>query len=396
MPNRRRHARRQVRRAIFAALAAACCAAPAQQRITITGALRSPVEKSYRKMVHGMDFFEQARATIAPRATLRFRLLPRKPGTDMDHVLLEVIGTSFSEEVPVAPDHSFVLRRDRRALEEDAVVAANRRQLSMTWRAEIRTPGWPSGTRRLGDLRLECEVGLEADLVSNSNPLGRIADLFRDSRRYCDRPDTMYLFFAERPLFNVTLVAGSRREDLPSDRLYAMASDDPGLKDDLPYCDCEVLVDRTYFLPLGDHSWPDDTRVEFEYMDDPPARGTPGIAHRIGRDDVAAVLGKARLRPGYPDAAAKGRRSAPAPCTSARSRGNACGWCSRMNAINPSRTSQRRSKAAPEEAALTRMRSCIARSLASVTCTRQTRPSHSLEASHSRRASARSGSSGSV
>jgi hypothetical protein len=29
-----------------------------------------------------------------------------------------------------------------------------------------------------------------------------------------------------------------------------------------------VLVDRTYFLPLGDPSWPDDTRVEFEYMDD--------------------------------------------------------------------------------------------------------------------------------
>jgi hypothetical protein len=36
----------------------------------------------------------------------------------------------------------------------------------------------------------------------------------------------------------------------------------------LPYCDCEVLVDRTYYLPLGDTSWPDDTLVEFEYMDD--------------------------------------------------------------------------------------------------------------------------------
>jgi hypothetical protein len=28
-----------------------------------------------------------------------------------------------------------------------------------------------------------------------------------------------------------------------------------------------VLVDRAYFMPLGDSSWPDDTRVEFEYMD---------------------------------------------------------------------------------------------------------------------------------
>ena len=46
-----------------------------------------------------------------------------------------------------------------------------------------------------------------------------------------------------------------------------VCSDDPGLKGDLPQCDCEVLVDRTYFLPLGDLSWPDDTLIEFEYMD---------------------------------------------------------------------------------------------------------------------------------
>ena len=68
----------------------------------------------------------------------------------------------------------------------------------------------------------------------------------------------------------MTLVAGARQEVLPIDRLYAMASADPGLKQDLPYCDCEMLVDRAYFLPLGDHSWPDDTLVKFEYMDNRP------------------------------------------------------------------------------------------------------------------------------
>lgn len=221
-------------------------------------------------MVRGIDHFEAMRAARAPLASLRFRLLPRQRGTDMRHVVLEVIGTTFAEEVPVAPDRTFVLVRDARALQEDAVVAANRRRLSLTWRAEIRTPGWPAHTRRLGDLRLECEVGIEAGLVSNANPLGRIADVFTDSRSYCDRKETMYLYFAERALFSVALVSGARREVLPIDRLYAGASDDPGLADELPYCDCEVLVDRTYFLPLGDHSWPDDTRVEFEYMDERP------------------------------------------------------------------------------------------------------------------------------
>lgn len=263
--------------AVLIAWVMACTAVCAQEKskvalpeVTITGTSSVPVEKSYRKMIRGMDYFERARAAVAPGATLRFKLLPRKPGTDMDHIVLEVIGSTFAYGVPIAPDHTFVLERDPQALREDAVVSPNRKRLSMTWRTEIRTPGLPAGTRRLGDLRLECRVGLEADLVSNNGPIARIADLFTDNERYCERKDAKYLFFAERPLFSVTLVAGARREVLPIDELYAMASDDPGLKNDLPTCDCEVLVDRTYFLPLGDHSWPDDTRVEFDYMDDHP------------------------------------------------------------------------------------------------------------------------------
>jgi len=259
------------------ALVATCTALSAQEtptyalpQVTVTGTSSDPVEKSYRKMVQGMDYFERVRAAIAPNASLRFKLLPRKPGTDMDHIVLEVIGSTFDYEVPIAPDHTFVLERDLKALQESAVVSPNRKRLSMTWRTEIRTPGLPPNSRRLGDLRLECQVGLEADLVSNSSLIARVADLFTDNKGYCDRNDARYLYFAERPVFSVTLVFGARREVLPIDQLYAMASDDPGLKYDLPYCDCEMLVDRTYFLPLGDHSWPDDTRVEFEYMEDRP------------------------------------------------------------------------------------------------------------------------------
>lgn len=240
------------------------------QQVTVTAPAGPAVEKSYRRMLRGMQLFEQEKAAHAPQATLRFRLLPRKPGTDLDTVRLEIIGRSFDQRVPVAPDHSFVLPAQPAAWEEDAVVTVNRKRLSVTWRTEIRTPGWPEGTRRLGDLRLECRVGLEAGLVSNSSPLARLTELFTDGRSYCGRPDSQYLFFAEKPLFSVTLVAGDRREVLPVSRLWAGATDDPGLPGDLPYCDCEVLVSRTYFLPLGDATWPDDTRVEFEFMEDGP------------------------------------------------------------------------------------------------------------------------------
>jgi hypothetical protein len=240
-------------------------------QVTITAvANRDPVEKSYRKMIRGMDLFEQRHA-LARAASLRFKLLPRRHGTDMSRVQIDVVGSTVDIEVPVAPDQTFTLARNPQALAENAMVTPNRATGSLTWRTEIRTPGLPAGARRLGDLRLECEVGMEAGLVSNnSNFIGQLLTLVSDTPDYCRRKEQRYLFFAERPLFSVSLQAGQRRETLAIDRLYASASDDSSLMADLPYCDCEVLLDRSYYMPLGDTSWPDDTLVEFEYMDEAP------------------------------------------------------------------------------------------------------------------------------
>lgn len=229
---------------------------------------RDPVEKSYRKMIRGMDLFEKMRVSTAPNATLRFKLLPRRKETDMNNIVVEVLGDTVSFPVSVTAQHTFALPRDAKAYGENAVVQPNRKAQTMTWRTEVRTPGLPPNTRRLGDMRLECEIGMEAGLVSNDRSIvGRIASAIADIG-YCTRGDTRYLFFAERPIFSVTLTDGARRETLPVDRLYAAASIDKTLKEDLPYCDCEVLLDRTYFLPLGDKTWSDDTLLGFEFMED--------------------------------------------------------------------------------------------------------------------------------
>ena len=243
--------------------------APALASVTISAkANRDPVEKSYRKMVRGMDLFENEHR-IAPNASLRFKLLPRKPQTDMNSIVLEVIGTAVDFAVPIAPDHTFILARNPQAFDENAQVVPNRKAQSMTWRTEIRTPGLAPNTRRLGDLRLECRVGMAAGLVSSSGTLASwLVGAVLDTPAYCDKPAPLYLFFADKPLFSVTLLDGQRKEVLAIDMLYAAASDNPKLRAELPDCDCEVLVDRTYFLPLGDRSWSDNTVVSFDYMDD--------------------------------------------------------------------------------------------------------------------------------
>jgi hypothetical protein len=264
--------------AAHVALLGACNAAYAQrvdgkpntEAVTVTG-LRNPVDKSYRRMIAGMELFERKRH-LAPAASLRFKLLPRNRHTNMERVELEIVGDSFAMPLQLAPNDTFALQRHEIGLKENASVRPNRRAGTMTWRTEIRTPGLPPNTRRLGDLRLECEVGMEAGLISNRRPFRFrwMEALFGEGPDYCHRAEPRYLFFADRPLFSVTMVAGARRGVLSVDRLYAGASRDPEWKDDLPYCDCEVLLDRAYFMPLGDQSWPDDTLVEFQYMDDEP------------------------------------------------------------------------------------------------------------------------------
>ena len=303
---------------------AVCAAAPPDQAGAASGTtlrpmtvtvMRDPVDKSYRKMLKGMDLFEEMRG-MAPNASLRFKLLPRRPDTNMDGITLAIDADSQSIPVPVRPDNTFTLERHQKALQEDATVASNRKTLSMTWRAEIRTPGVPENARRLGDLRLECHVGMEADLVSNDRPsifgslFGAAANPAMRKRGYCDARKVNYLFFAERPLFSVTLVYGARREALSVDDLYAGLSGNDISKADLPYCDCQVLLDRAYYLPLGERGWPDDTVVEFEYMDGQTAtatapalvRGAPVAARNavnavaVGtstRNDVLAALGNA-------------------------------------------------------------------------------------------------------
>ena len=228
--------------------------------------VRDPVDKSYRKMIKGMERFEREHA-LAPQATLRFRLLPRLPKSNLDGITLRVAGDNISLPLPISPDYSFVLPRNEQALREDAAVVASRKADSMTWRAWVQSPGLAPGARRLGDLRLECKVGMDAGLISNSSPIfGWLSNMLTDTDQVCNNADGNYLFFAERPIFSVILRAGDRVEVLPFKMLYAGGDQTPA---SLPYCDCQVLLDRSFYAPIWDRGWPDDTVLEFEYMEQP-------------------------------------------------------------------------------------------------------------------------------
>jgi len=138
---------------------AAAGGSSAEVPVLTVAAPADPVEKSYRRMILGMDLFER-RSALAPSATLRFKLLPRRMDTDPSLVDVEILGETVSLRVPVAPDSTFTLQRIPKAWDEDASVQANRKTLTLTWRAEIRTPA--SGFSRAKRAAMLLSTGISA------------------------------------------------------------------------------------------------------------------------------------------------------------------------------------------------------------------------------------------
>jgi hypothetical protein len=233
---------------------------PPIQVVQVEG-LRDPDEHAYRRMVEGMDAFEKYHH-LAPDALLRYRLIPRLPGVKVEGTRLTIRGDKVRLPVALASDLSFTLPRDAAAWDERAQVTANRQARSFMWQPYVRTPGLPENTRRLGDLRLECEIDRAAKLLVILKLPAYV--LLAATVDVCTSYPGAWQYYAERAVFNVTLVHGKRREAMLSRSMYAGQPNVLHRAFDF----YPILYDRLYILKINDTSWPDDTLVELEYMDD--------------------------------------------------------------------------------------------------------------------------------
>ena len=246
----------------YTACAQQAVQADAPMAVVQVDGLSNPDSQSYRRMLKGMDAFEQHHA-LAPAALMRYRLYPRLPGVKAQGVRLSLKSDAGTQPISVDADLTFILPRDARALADGAEVVSNRPSRSFAWGPDVRTPGLPPNTRRLGDLRLECQIDRAASLlVGLKTPAYYVIEATID---VCKAFPGSWLYYGERAIFNVTLVHGERRQVLLSPHLYGsmMPTAIQVFYDFYP-----LLIDRTYHIRVSDTSWPDDTLVELEYMDD--------------------------------------------------------------------------------------------------------------------------------
>jgi len=228
--------------------------APADTGQTIhVNSIRNPELKSYRVMTAGLDAFDDHHA-LAPKAReVRFQLIPG-PGTPADimqDVALRIAGNDTTITVPLSADGSFVLPRSAQADSEDADLVTNKKQGQFRWQASVRSDGVPSGMRRLGDLRLQCQVMVAIAKKETPFLIRTLVATKLRTTDWCSADALKMGTHSDPAIASATLLDGERRVAL------------------------QVKNGGTSFLaPVGDTRYADDTLIELVYKDTgdaPPA-----------------------------------------------------------------------------------------------------------------------------
>jgi hypothetical protein len=255
----------------FALLCASAVAAQQDedvQKVPVNG-VKNPEMKSYRAAWAGLDMFEKQHELAPAVPVLQFRILnnrgharcagicgvslTRQPGADEQTFALRIASDNDSLAVPVSPEGLFTLPRIQAAYDDKAELVLNQKKGSYKISAEVRTPGLPENVRRLGDLRLECKVQVaifkeEAPfwLLAMVNSILLTTDWCM-KEKLADEP-VRFGYASPRALLAAALVSGERRQRLPHGQ-------------------------RSFMVPLGERSWPDDALIELEFA---PQEGVTG------------------------------------------------------------------------------------------------------------------------
>jgi hypothetical protein len=203
--------------------------------------VKNPDWKSYKMMLKGLDAFEKHHAH-APRAEHKFILKPRKQETRLTGVSLRLATDDYSRPIVLSEDGSFSLPRDPQVEAQNAELMINRKKDLFRWWPLVQSPGLAPNQRRLGDLRLECEMFW----AIHYDDLPFIArNAVRVIGGPCKTKKVTLGFPAEfMGLRSAVLVEGERRQTITIDAAKSL-----------------------YFLTLFDPSFSDNAVIELVYED---------------------------------------------------------------------------------------------------------------------------------
>ena len=196
--------------------------------------------KSYPTMLKGVAAFGENHA-LAPKSELRFILRKQSATVEMQGIVLRIVGVEKSIQVPIADDGTFSLPIDRNMIEDDAELVLNRKKDAVRWLPHIVTPGLPENVRRLGDLRLECEIrwAIEKEGLSFFQ-----RNLFRTLGGPCASSVIKTEFYVPKLAVAAKIVSGNQMSVVGVSKTGAR-----------------------FTPPLYDKNWSDDVLIEFQFKE---------------------------------------------------------------------------------------------------------------------------------
>lgn len=254
---------RKIQQCVFAiALAFAAGGVAAQDTppsVEVQG-VKNPDMKSYRAVVAGLDAFAEHHALAPSVPELRFRLAPQSGQDDAagDALYLRIVGNGDPIPVPIAQDGTFSVPRVQSAIDDDADLILNRKKGVLKGYPDIRTPGLPENVRRLGDLRLECQVMIAIAKKEMGMMMKLFVNTITMTTNWCDmsfdKKKVRFSFRSQRPLVSAEIVDGERRETMESH-------------------------DFSFRPPIGESDWSNEARIELHYAPDltPEEKANPWL-----------------------------------------------------------------------------------------------------------------------
>lgn len=217
----------------------------------VVSGTRNPELKPYRVMSAGLDAFDEHRR-LAPDAALRFRLSKRADlngqKSDWHGVSLRLAGSETSTPVPISSDGTFLLPRSKDAYDDEADFILNQKKSSIRFAPEVRTPGIAGNARRLGDLRLECQVLVAIGKKEVNFAIRAAINAYAMGGDWCSvvrKNFSIDFTLPDWPL-STTLAYGGKREPLR-------------------------VTGYHFRAPIQNKALPDDALIEFEFWSDASA-----------------------------------------------------------------------------------------------------------------------------
>lgn len=207
--------------------------------------IRDPDWKPYSAMLKGVRRFKEMH-DLAPTAELQFILIPRRSGVDMNALQLRLQNDEASLHIPLREGNIFTLPEEPELAQDKAELTLNRAAGSVRWLPYVRSSTATNTVRRLGDLRLACEVHWAIDRETLPFAARTAISALGGPCNFVSQKGT-YNFSEPRRIVSATISQDGKSEPVP-------------------------VNGYSFTPPLREKRWSNDSMIELQFAEDLPAK----------------------------------------------------------------------------------------------------------------------------